>query len=225
MKHLKESFLVLGLGSFGSSVLKELARLGYDVVGADKNEKVLQDEELQDAASYLAEGDVTSTAFLEELNVTNFDAVVVSMGDDFESAILTVLALKDLGCETVYAKANDQKRGRGLKGAGATDVFFPEEETGRRVAYHIANPGILQYIRLSPYCSGLEMTVPEDFIGKSLTELDFRNRYKALVVMVTSQTEETPVVSPAPDYIFQPGDTIFTVGAEKDLERLRRKFY
>nr|WP_017553230.1 NAD-binding protein [Heyndrickxia coagulans] len=53
MKHLKESFLVLGLGRFGSSVLKELARLGYDVVGADKNEKVLQDEELQDAASYL----------------------------------------------------------------------------------------------------------------------------------------------------------------------------
>ncbi|WP_018662131.1 potassium channel family protein [Heyndrickxia acidiproducens] len=224
MRNLKQSFLILGLGRFGSSVLKELAKLGYDVVGADKNEKVLQDEELQDAAAYLVEGDVTSTTFLEELNVTNYNAVVVSMGDDFESAILAVLALKDLGCETVYAKANDQKRGRGLKGAGATDVIFPEEETGRRVAYHIANPGILQYVQLSPYCSGMEMKVPEEFIGKSLAKLDFRRKYNALVVMITISGEKFPLVSPPPDYEFGTGDTLFVIGEEKDLEKLRRKF-
>ncbi|GER68091.1 potassium transporter Trk [Weizmannia acidilactici] len=215
---------MLGLGRFGSSVLKELARLGYDVVGADKNEKVLQDEELQDAAAYLVEVDVTSTMFLEELNVANYDAVVISMGDDFESAILTVLALKDLGCETIYAKANDKKRGRGLKGAGATDVFYPEEETGRRVAYHIANPDILQYIRLSPYCSGVEMAVPEEFIGNTLAQLDFRRKYNALVVMITSDSEKVPLVSPPSDYVFKAGDTIFMVGEKKDLERLRKKF-
>lgn len=222
---MKQHFLVLGLGRFGQSVLKKLAELGYDVVGCDKNPKILEDTELQESALYLVEGDAVNPKTLEELDVTKFDSIIVSMGDDFESAILIVLALREMGCKSIYAKANDKKRGKGLQGAGATTVIYPEEETGQRVAFRIANPNLLQYIQLAPYCSGMEFIIPKQFIGETLVSLDFRRQYNALVMMITPKGEGHPIISPSPSYEFREGDTIFVIGEDKDLERFKRKYW
>lgn len=221
---MKQTFLVLGLGRFGKSVLKELSDFGHDVVGCDRDERTFDEPEVQEKASYLVQGDSTSQSFLEELDVHQFDAVIVSIGDHFESAILTVLALKEMGCDTIYAKANDKKRGKGLSAAGATKVIFPEEETGRRVARTISNPNILQYVQLATHFVGMEMPIPRDFIGHSLHQIDFRRKYQALVLMIKQRDNEVPLVSPNPDYIFQEGDSIFFVGDEKQMEKLRKKW-
>lgn len=219
---MKKQFLVLGLGRFGKSVLKELSLLGHDVVGCDADPKVLDDNEVSELASYLVEGDAVNPNILDELDVTKFDAVVVSMGDDFESAILIVLALKEMGVTNIYAKANDAKRGKGLQGAGATKVIYPEEETGRRIARNIANPGILQYINIAPHVSGMEVPIPKDFVGKSLVKLDFRRKYNALVILIKKSNQEYPIVSPNPTYEFEEGDSIFIIGDDKDLERFQK---
>ena len=222
---MKQHFLVIGLGRFGQSVLKSLANLGYDVVGCDKNPKILEDEELQESALYLVEGDAVNLKTLEELDVTKFDSIIVSMGDDFDAAILIVLALREMGCTNIYAKANDKRRGKGLQGAGASTVIYPEEETGHRVALRIANPNLLQYVQLASHCSGMEFVVPKEFIGESLVSLEFRNKYNALVVMITAKGEEHPIISPSPSYEFQEGDTIFVIGEDTDLERFKRKYW
>jgi len=221
---MKKQFLVLGLGKFGKSVLKELSTLGHEVVGCDKDPKILEDNELRKYADHLVEGDAASNNVLEELDATQYDAVIVSMGDDFESAILIVLALKEMGCQHIYAKANDAKRGTGLQKAGASKVIFPEEETGKRAAHYIANPQLLHYVQLTEHFSTIELPIPLSFVGQSLLELNFRKNYNALVIMIRKEYEKKPIISPNPLYEFQPGDSIFVLGEDKDLERLRKRF-
>jgi len=221
---MKKKFLVIGLGRFGKSVLKELAILGHEVVGCDQDARTINDTELDELATYLVEGDASNRSVLEELEVSQFDSVIVSIGEDFESAILVVIGLRELGCSSIYAKASDARRGKGLQGAGATKVIYPEEETGKRIARHIANPNVLQYIQIAPHCSAIELPVPKEFIGKSLEKIDFRRKYNALVIMIAKEHEEYPIISPNPAYLFEKGDCIFVIGDDHDLERLRRKF-
>lgn len=218
---MSKKFLIIGLGRFGKSVLKELHNLGYDVVGCDQNNHALN--EAEEYSNYLVEGDATEDSVLEEINVTEFDSVIVSMGDNFEAAILIVTKLKNMGCENIICKANDKLRGQAISAVGAHKVVFPEEETGTRLARRISTPGVLEHIELGPHCSGVEMKVPEEFVGRSLSQIDLRKKYKVTLVLINRKGEEFPIISPSADEILLDTDEIFVVGEDKNLDRIRRK--
>lgn len=217
---MSSRFLVIGVGRFGKSIVKELHAQGKEVVACDREEDLLHS--IDPYVNHSVIGDSTDITVLEDLNATDFDAVVVSIGDNFEAAIMTVKNLKDMGCETVFSKANDHRRGEVLSAVGADRVIYPEEETGLRVARQLANPGILEYVQLAPNCSGVEMQVPESFIGKNLIELDFRRKYGVTVVMISKTRMQFPIISPVPHTVFEPNDVFFVVGENEDLEKLQK---
>jgi len=216
-----KKFLVIGLGRFGKSVLRELHNLGYDVVGCDQDEHALN--EAEQYADYLVSGDATEDSVLEEINVEDFDTVVVSMGDNFEAAVLIVTKLKNMGCKNIISKANDHLRGQVISAVGANQVIFPEEETGMRLARRIVTPGVLEHIELGPHCSGVEMKVPDEFVGKSMSQIDLRKKYKVTLVLINREGFEFPLISPSADEVLLEKDVIFVVGEDKNLDRLRRK--
>jgi Trk K+ transport system NAD-binding subunit len=216
-----KKFLIIGLGRFGKSVLKELYLSGHEVVGCDRDPQVLN--EVEDFSTYLVEGEATDDDVLEEINVNEFDSIIVSIGDNFEAAILIVTKLKNKGCQHIISKANDPLRGQALSAVGADQVVFPEEETGTRLAKQIATPGVLEYIELAPNCTAIEMEVPEEFVGSSLSQLDLRKKYKVTLVLINRKNEEYPIIAPNPEEIFQQEDVIFIIGENKNLERLKRK--
>lgn len=218
---MKKKFLAIGAGRFGKSVVKELHTQRNHVVACDMDESLLA--ELDEYTNHTVIGNATETSVLEDINVTEFDSVVVSIGDNFEACIFIVRKLKKLGCPHVIAKANDHFRGEILSEVGADKVIYPEEETGIRLARQLSNPGLLEYVQLAPHCSGIEMKVPRDFIGKNLAQLDFRRKYKSTVVMIAKLDSEYPIISPMPDVVFEEGDIFFIVGDNEDLEKLKRK--
>lgn len=218
-----QKFLIIGLGRFGKSVLKELHNLGNDVVGCDENMDVF--DEVEKFSSYLVEGDSTDESVLDEINVTDFNHVIVSIGDNFEASILTVTKLKNMGCKSIIAKANDSLRAQALKAVGATEVILPEEEAGFRLANRISTPGFLDKFNIGPNCSAVEVTVPEPFIGKNILEIDLRKKYKVTLISINREGVKYPIISPDPKEVLVSGDTIYIVGENKNIDKLRKKYF
>jgi trk system potassium uptake protein TrkA len=220
---MRRKFLVIGLGRFGSAVLKELHLSGHHVVGCDRNESLL--EAVQAYSEFVVQGDATDDAVLDELNVEAFHAIVVAMATDFESSLVIVAKLKKRGCKQVVVKSNDHFRGEILSEiVGADGVVYPEEESGRRTAKQLSMPGLMEYVQLSPYCSGIELKAPASFMNRSLMDLDLRKKFGVTVLLINRESDHRPIVSPAPTETFQEGDTLFVVGEPRDVDRFQEHY-
>ncbi len=143
----KQQFVIIGLGRFGSSLALELMELGYEVLGIDRNEEIV--EELSDRLTHTVVADATEEEVLKSLGVRNFDCGIVAIGTDIQMSILAAILLKDLGIKTVVAKAISLLHGRALEKLGVDRVIYPERDMGVRVAHQLVTPNLLDYIELS----------------------------------------------------------------------------
>jgi trk system potassium uptake protein TrkA len=134
-----ETFAVIGLGKFGFHVAKGLAQQGLNVIAADLNEDHVREvnEYVQDAVIL----DSTDMRALREAGIGNVDVAVVSIGENIEASILTVMALKELGVETVIAKAITTVHGQILSKLGAAKVIYPEMESAKKIVKKMVKIG------------------------------------------------------------------------------------
>ncbi|AYO30780.1 MAG: trk/ktr system potassium uptake protein [Thermoanaerobacteraceae bacterium] len=213
-----KQFVVIGLGRFGSSIARTLYNLGYDVLGIDNNEEIIQ--ALADSITHAVQADATDENTLKALGVRNFDVGIVSIGQDIQASILVTLILKELGIKFVVAKAQSELHGKVLYKIGADRVVFPERDMGVRVAHNLVSSNILDYIELSPDFSIVEIAAIPEWFEKSLRELDMRVKH-GLNVMAIKRNEEV-IVSPKADDIILEGDILVVVGQNKDIEKLEK---
>lgn len=213
-----KQFVVIGLGRFGSSIARTLYNLGYDVLGIDNNEEIIQ--ALADSITHAVQADATDENTLKALGVRNFDVGIVSIGQDIQASILVTLILKELGIKFVVAKAQSELHGKVLYKIGADRVVFPERDMGVRVAHNLVSSNILDYIELSPDFSIVEIAAIPEWFEKSLRELDMRVKH-GLNVMAIERNEEV-IVSPKADDIILEGDILVVVGQNKDIEKLEK---
>ncbi|TYP49815.1 potassium channel family protein [Thermosediminibacter litoriperuensis] len=211
-----KQFVVIGLGRFGSSVAKTLYKLGYDVLGIDSNEEIVQS--LVDSITHAVQADATDENTLKALGVRNFDVGIVSIGDDIQASILVTLILKELGLKYVVAKAQNDLHGKVLYKIGADRVVFPERDMGIRVAHNLVSSNILDYIELSPDFSIVEIQALPEWYDKTLRELDMRGRH-GLNVMAIKRDEDV-IVSPGAEDFIKKGDILVVVGHNKDIKKL-----
>jgi trk system potassium uptake protein TrkA len=210
--------VVIGLGRFGSSIARTLYNLGYDVLGIDNNEEIIQ--ALADSITHAVQADATDENTLKALGVRNFDVGIVSIGQDIQASILVTLILKELWIKFVVAKAQSELHGKVLYKIGADRVVFPERDMGVRVAHNLVSSNILDYIELSPDFSIVEIAAIPEWFEKSLRELDMRVKH-GLNVMAIKRNEEV-IVSPKADDIILEGDILVVVGQNKDIEKLEK---
>ncbi|SHM11840.1 trk system potassium uptake protein TrkA [Caldanaerovirga acetigignens] len=213
-----KQFVVIGLGRFGSSVAKTLYKLGYDVLGIDISEEIVQS--LADSITHAVQADATDENTLKALGVRNFDVGIVSIGDDIQASILVTLILKEIGIKYVIAKAQNDLHGRVLYKIGADRVVFPERDMGVRVAHNLVASNILDYIELSPEFSIVELEAFPEWYDKTLGELKMRKNY-GLNVMAIKRGEEV-IVSPGAEDLITKGDILVVVGQNKDIEKLEK---
>ncbi len=210
---MKQSFAVLGLGSFGQSVAKTLYSLGHEVLAIDGNEETVQ--AISDSVTHAIEGDCRDENVLRAVGIRNFDIVVVAIGQDLEASILITTILKELGVPYVVAKAHSLMHSRILKKVGADKVVFPELDMGVRVA----NVNVVDLLSLSDGYSIVEVNCPESWVGKSMIALDIRARYGINVLAVRDGDEID--VSPDPNRIFTKEDVVIVIGANDDMSGIK----
>ena len=213
-------YAVIGMGRFGRSVAITLHKLGHQVLAVDKNEEALR--EVSDEVTHAVQLDSTDAESLRGVGITNFDSVVVAIGDFIEESILTTLLLTELGCEKIVAKAVDDRQGKVLERVGAHLVVYPERDMGVRIAHTLAAPGLLDYLELSPTFSIEELSVPETMSGRSLGQLDLKTKYGVSVLLIRRDSQL--MISPPSDTTLQTGDVLVVVGENRQLNRLESTF-
>jgi len=209
-------FAVIGMGRFGRSVAMTLHQLGHRVLAIDKDEEALRG--VGEEVTHAVQLDSTAPEALRGVGITNFDAVVVAIGDFIEESILTTLLLKELGCEKIVAKAVDDRQGKVLEKVGAHLVVYPERDMGVRIAHTLAAPGVVDYLEISPTFSIEELSVSERMAGSTLAKLDLKARFGVSVLLIRRDSEL--MISPGQDTTLQAGDVLVVVGEKRQLTRL-----
>ena len=195
---MKKQFAVIGLAVFGSSVAKTLYQMGFDVLAIDVNESRVQ--AMMNEVTHVIQADCTDEDVLKLIGIRNFDVVVVAIGQDIQSSILTTLIIKELGVKRLVVKAQNELHGKVLHKIGADKVIFPERDMGVRLAHHLISPNILDIIELSDDYSIVEMKATKKMIGKSLSQLHIRAKYGCNVIAIKGEERMNILRKPKTSY-------------------------
>lgn len=213
---MKKSYAVLGLGRFGKSVAVSLAHAGAEVLAIDQNEDLVH--EVADIVTYAVQADVADLEVLKELGLGNMDCAIVAIAEDLESSVMATILAKELGVPYVLAKAQNDLHAKILGKVGADNVVFPEKEMGARIARSLVTGNFIDLFELSSAVSMVEMKIKPQWVGKTLRELNLRDRYGVNVVAI--KKDDILEVSPSPDEALVASETIIITGNNTDLKKL-----
>jgi trk system potassium uptake protein len=210
--------LIVGLGNFGSVLATRLYDAGHEVIAIDTRPEVV--DRLGSRVSRAILADATRREVLEEIGARNADAAVVSTGANLSASILSLLALRDLGIESIFVKVRSDDHARIADALGATESIFPERESALGLASRITSGKLLQYVHLGHEFGLQEMTVPNAWYGKTLRDLELPQKYRVQVVAVHDVLKDEMIPIPSPDRRLTPSDGLLVAGHPESLAAL-----
>ncbi len=176
---------VIGLGTFGQEVARNLSKLDCEVLAIDVNKDLVQD--VTDVVTRAAIADVRDRDALRELGIGQCDAAILSLRSHIDTSVLAVLVLQELGVKTIIAQAVSEDHRRVLTRLGATRVIFPDKDMAERAAQMIVAPDLLDYVRLAPGYGLSEIEVPDPFIGKTIVQANVRQEFGVNIAAVRNR--------------------------------------
>jgi len=215
-----KQYSVIGLGRFGLSVCKELQSSGAQVLAVD-----IDEERVKEAANFVSQAIVancTSEETVKELRLDDYDMVMVSIGSDVNSSILTTLVVKESGAKAVWVKANDKFHGKILSKIGADHIIMPERDMGIRVARKMLDRRVLEFIDLGSGLAMTEIVIGSNFLGKKLGDLKLCKENGVEVLGF----KRGPNLTKAPelDVSLEIGDVVIIAGPKETLSRKLRNW-
>ena len=214
---MSRQFVIIGLGRLGSAMIGTLDSLGHEVLGIDSDEEVVQELSADFPHAHLVAADATEESVLRDLNVGQFDAAAVVIGENIEAGILATTNLKEIGVPFVVARANTKLHARVLERIGVDRIIEPEKDMGAQVARTMASPGVRDYVDLGGDEALIESEVPEEWVGKSLADLHL-SRQSGLTVLAI-KPKGGPGTIPSGDTVFREGDVLVVGGTKENLDR------
>ena len=184
-----KSYIVIGLGRFGSSIARQLCQLGAEVLAVDTHEENVQ--RIANDVTHAVVADARDKDVLRALGVREVDCAIVSIGNNLASSVLAVMNLMELGVPYVVAKAHDESHRRVLEKLGVNRVVIPEQEHAQRLGRSLFSHNVLDYIELSQDYGILEVPAPKNWVGKSLKELNVRAKMGVNIIAVRSENKVT----------------------------------
>ena len=191
----KKTILLIGLGRFGLHIAKKLHELGHEVMAVDVNE-----ERINQAVPYVTDaqiGNSTNEEFLKSLGINNFDLCIVTISDDFQSSLETTSLLKELGAKKVVSRAERDGQAKFLLRNGADEIVYPEKQLASWMAIKYSADHILDYIEIDNEHAIFEVSVPKEWIGKTIGEIDIRKKYGINILGIKDGKKLNVNVSPS----------------------------
>ena len=213
-----KSILLIGLNNFGVYLAKDLRALGHQVMAVDKREDRI--DAILPFVTDAQIGDSTSEPFLRSLGVNNYDVCLVAIGNDFQSSLETASLLKELGAKLVVARADREVQAKFLLRNGADEVINPEKQIAEWAAIRYASNHILDYVKLDEDHAIFEITVPRDWVGKTVGEIDIRKRFGINIMAVKENGHMN--LSVTPDTVLSGNRTMLVLGEHRAIQRCFR---
>lgn len=213
-----KSYIVIGLGRFGSEAARRLCQLGCEVLAVDTSSELVQTVSNDVTHAVVADG--RDKGVLRALGAANFDCAIVAIGDSLADSVLTTMNLKELGVPKVVCKAHDDTHRQVLKKLGADQIVIPEQEQAYRLARSLSSQNVLDYIELSDDYGIIDLPAPDGWAGKSLRELNVRAKLGVNILAVKRENKIN--VSPAADYAISKGDVVVILGDTAALKAVQK---
>lgn len=211
-----KSFCVIGLGRFGSSVLKSLINNGHEVVAIDTDAKKIDNH--KDIATHVMIADATDERVLQNIEIDKFDGVIIAIGRDVQASILTTMIVVESGAKNVVAKATTDVQIKVLTKIGANKIIEPEKDAGNRVADTLIHPDVAEYLDLSDDYSFAKIVVKNPkFNGLTLYQANLTQDYQVNVAFIKKQDGTAGIGKH--DTIIEIDDILYVVGNKKDIEK------
>lgn len=210
-----KSILLIGLGRFGKHIALHLNKLGHQVMAVDHVE-----DRVNSVLPFVTNaqiGDSTKSEFLESLGIRNFDVCIVAIGNDFQSSLETTSLLKELGAKLVVSRAARDVQEKFLLRNGADEVVYPEKQLARWTAIRYSADHILDYIELDEEHSIFEVSVPGDWVGRTIRQIDIRKKYDINIMGIRNNGKLALSVSP--DMVLEEKDTLMVLGGNKNIQK------
>lgn len=217
---------VIGLGSFGTSLALNLARLGAEVLVIDKDRGKV--ENIQDRVAAGVILDATQERPLRAQGLEQMDTVIVAIGGHFDAALLIVTFLQQFGVKHILARATEPIHRQIFNKIGVIDVVSPAEDMGNRLAHRLTLAGSSEVIPIGPEHVGVKRDVPPAWVGQPLSAIKLRENYNLNLVTILRQDQTQAsreiycIGIPSPVTIFEKGDVLLLFGHEEDLVNLPR---
>lgn len=215
---MKKRYAVIGLGRFGFHLTKSLYEKGNEVLAIDMSKEVVH--KLKDFCTQAVVADATDRETLEELNVQAVNTVVVGLGSPLDHSVLVTLHLKEMGIEEIIVKAISEEHGKILQMLGASEVIYPEKDMALKLATSLSTPNMMDHLPLMPGYSIVELAVPNGFVGKTIKDLQLRNKYGVQVIAIIELIPERITSMPTVDFVLKDSDILVIMGADEALEKI-----
>ncbi len=212
-------FIVIGLGTFGAAVAKQLHKNGLKVTGIDGDS-----ETVEDLQRYLFEaviGDATDFEALKTLSMDTADGVIISLGEDITRSLLATLHAKELGAKHIVVKGVTIEHGKLLRSLGVERVIFPETEMAIQLADRLTWPNVLEFLAIDSDYRFVEIAMPASMTGRKLTETDLKKRFGLWVVGVKDALSGKLTMFPDGEFRMNEDQMLLLVGKDSDLRRFQ----
>ena len=210
-----KSILLIGINNFGTMIAKHLHDLGHQVLAVDRDEARIN--AILPLVTDAQIGDSTNETFLRSLGINNFDVCIVTIGSDFQSSLETTSLLKELGGRLVVSRADREVQAKFLLRNGADEVINPEKQIAQWAAIRYTSDHILDYINLDDDHAIYEVSVPKDWIGKSIGQIDIRKRYGINILAIKENGKMN--LSVTPETILNENKTMLVLGKRKSMQK------
>ena len=213
-----KSILLIGLNRFGSLLAKQLNDLGHQIMAVDRNEDRVN--AILPLVTDAQIGDSTNEAFLRSLGVNNYDVCIVTIGNDFQSSLETASLLKELGGKFVVSRADRDVQAKFLLRNGADEVINPDRQMAEWAAIRYGSNHVLDYIKLDNDHAIFEVTVPSEWVGRTVGQIDIRRKYGINIMAVKENGKM--ILSVTPDTVLDRHKTMLVLGERKAIQKCFR---
>lgn len=210
-----KSILLIGLGRFGGHIARKFNDLGHEVMAIDTDEARVN--KILPYVTNAQIGDSTDEEFLRSLGVSNYDVCIVAIGNDFQSSLETTSLLKELGAKLVVSRATRDVHEKFLLRNGADRVVYPEKQLGTWTAITYSSERIFDYINLGDDYAIMEVSVPDNWVGKTIIDVDVRRKYNVNILACKIGGKISMAITP--DTKFDAGQTLLVLGQEENIQK------
>lgn len=222
-------FCIIGLGTFGTHLARQLSRDGHEVIGVDND--AAHTDAMKDEIEFLVTGDCSQLETFNDIPVADCDAVILAIGKDFEAALCIAANVQQIGARRIISRIINPLHARLLKLLKIEEIIIPESLAAAWLARSLRSPDILNGFHVGKGHEIVEVSVPAGLLGQSLRDLDLRARYELNLVTVLRRKECTSVSTvlpqidkilgiPDPARRFEKDDILLLFGSESNVRRL-----
>jgi trk system potassium uptake protein len=211
-------FAIIGLDNFGYNLALALSKRQHEVLVIDSSESRVQN--IRDTVKKAVAVDISNGKKLDKFVDSTVDAAIVSMGENIPSSVLTVLHLKELGVDNIVAKAVSGSHEKILRLVGATDTILPEKNAAEGIAMKLTTKNLVENIPLAEDHSIVEVAIPDALVGKTLGELDIRNKYSLEVIAIKNVLLGEFYLIPKADFKIAADCALIVIGKNADTEKI-----